>query len=138
MQYRAARTSRTVSPTGSPARPVACYTLLWVRCDIDGLPLFKSNNLQFWPILINVHDKPKIPVMVVSIYCGTTKPASIEHFLKPFVEDLNLLMKNGVEVDGRRVNFKIRAIIAHSPARAFIKGKKKTKYCLKHLSLNIN
>uniref|UniRef100_A0A182IES3 Uncharacterized protein n=1 Tax=Anopheles arabiensis TaxID=7173 RepID=A0A182IES3_ANOAR len=31
-------------------------------------------------------------------------------------------MKNGVEVDGRRVNFKIRAIIADSPARAFIKG----------------
>ncbi|XP_040156786.1 uncharacterized protein LOC120896607 isoform X2 [Anopheles arabiensis] len=60
--------------------------------------------------------------MVVSIYCGITKPASIEHFLKPFVEDLNLLMKNGVEVDGRRVNFKIRAIIADSPARAFIKG----------------
>ena len=75
--------------------------------------------------------------MVVSIYCGTTKPASIEHFLKPFVEDINLLMKNEVEVDGRRVNFKIRAIIANSPARTFIKGKK-TQYCLKHLSLNIN
>ena len=98
---------------------------LELNVSIDGLPLFKSNNLQFWPISINVHDKSEIPVIVVSIYCGTTKPASIEHFLEPFVEDLNLLMKNGVEVDGRRVNFKIPAIIADSPARPFIKGKKK-------------
>ncbi|XP_052889301.1 uncharacterized protein LOC128297658 [Anopheles moucheti] len=89
---------------------------------IDGLPIFKSSKLQFWPILINIHEMPEVPVMKVAIYCGPTKPASIEHFLRPFVDELNFLMKNGVMVQNEKFNIQLRAIIADSPARAHIKG----------------
>ncbi|XP_052888929.1 uncharacterized protein LOC128297340 [Anopheles moucheti] len=89
---------------------------------IDGLPIFKSSKLQFWPILINIHEMPEVPVMKVAIYCGPTKPASIEHFLRPFVDELNFLMKNGVMVQNKKFNIQLRAIIADSPARAHIKG----------------
>ncbi|XP_049291232.1 uncharacterized protein LOC125768080 [Anopheles funestus] len=60
--------------------------------------------------------------MVAAIYCGSSKPASIEHFLRPFVDELNFLMKNGLLIKNRKVAIQIRAIIADSPARAYIKG----------------
>ncbi|EDO64205.2 AGAP002950-PA [Anopheles gambiae str. PEST] len=96
-------------------------TTLLLNVSIDGLPIFKSNNLQFWPILINIHNMPEIPVMIVSIYSGTKKP-SIEYFLKQFIEEINLLTSNGVQINDVRVDVVVRAIIADSPARAFIKG----------------
>ncbi|XP_049293803.1 uncharacterized protein LOC125769244 [Anopheles funestus] len=65
---------------------------------------------------------PEAPVMIVAFYCGPTKPASIEHFLRPFVDKMNFLTKNGAVIKNRNVNIKVRAIIADSPARAFIKG----------------
>uniref|UniRef100_A0A453YZC7 Transposase domain-containing protein n=1 Tax=Anopheles gambiae TaxID=7165 RepID=A0A453YZC7_ANOGA len=93
-----------------------------LNVSIDGLPIAKSNNLQFWPILFNIHGMSEIPVMPISIYCGATKPASIEQFLRPFVDEVNFLTKNGVVVKNKKFNIKLRAIIADSPARAFIKG----------------
>uniref|UniRef100_A0A182VSD7 Uncharacterized protein n=1 Tax=Anopheles minimus TaxID=112268 RepID=A0A182VSD7_9DIPT len=101
---------------------LATDATLLINVSIDGLPIFKSSNLQFWPILINIHEMPDIPVMVVAIYSGPSKPASIRHFLRPFVDELNFLMKNGVFVNNKQLDIKIRAIIADSPARAFIKG----------------
>lgn len=44
--------------------------LLSVNINIDGLPLFKSSRVEFWPILINIYEMPEIPPMVVGIYCG--------------------------------------------------------------------
>ncbi|XP_049293406.1 uncharacterized protein LOC125769048 [Anopheles funestus] len=65
---------------------------------------------------------PEVPVMTVAIYCGPTKPASVEHFLRPFVDELNFLMKNGAMIKNRMINIQLRVIIADSPARAHIKG----------------
>ena len=39
--------------------------------NIDGLPLFKSNNLQLWPILIRFSSFKPVPV---AFYCGYKKP----------------------------------------------------------------
>ncbi|XP_053667890.1 uncharacterized protein LOC128718266 [Anopheles marshallii] len=94
---------------------------------IDGLPLHHSGPTELWPILVRVVELPKLPVMMVAtfsaaIYCGSSKPASIEHFLWPFVDELNFLMKNGLLIKNRIVAIQIRAIIADSPARAYIKG----------------
>ena len=99
-----------------------------INVSIDGLPLFKSSNLQFWPILFNIHEMPEVPVMIAAIYCGPTKPVSIEHFLRPFVDEINFLMKNGAQINNKTVKIKLRAIIADSPARAFIKGNTKQLY----------
>ncbi|XP_052891199.1 uncharacterized protein LOC128299314 [Anopheles moucheti] len=95
---------------------------LQLNVSIDGLPIFRSSNLQFWPILINVHNVPDAPVMTVSIYSGSTKPGSIEQFLQPFVDEMNFLTKNGIAINSRTFNVELRVIIADSPARAYIKG----------------
>lgn len=41
-----------------------------LNVNIDGLPLFKSSKIEFWPILFNIHGKPHIAPMVIGIYCG--------------------------------------------------------------------
>ena len=64
--------------------------------------------------MINIHNMPEIPVMIVSISSGTKKP-SIEHFLKQFIEEINLLTNNGVQINDVRVDVVVRAIIADSP-----------------------
>ncbi|XP_061519135.1 uncharacterized protein LOC133394125 [Anopheles gambiae] len=93
-----------------------------INISIDGLPLHKSSSTQFWPILANIHELPDFPVMTVAIFCGPKKPGNLDEFLGPLITELNSLMANGVFVKTRKIGVKIRAIIADSPARAFIKG----------------
>uniref|UniRef100_A0A182YSW0 Uncharacterized protein n=1 Tax=Anopheles stephensi TaxID=30069 RepID=A0A182YSW0_ANOST len=90
---------------------------------IDGLPLHKSSNMQFWPIMINIQEMPHIAPITTALFCGRSKPTNAQQFMDPLVQELNVLMDEGLELNNRRVNVKIRAIIADSPARAFLKGK---------------
>ena len=47
--------------------------------NVDGVPLFKSSNVQMWPILCSVqHFEP----FVVAFYCGNSKPNSVVGYLR--------------------------------------------------------
>ena len=103
--------------------------------NIDGIPLFKSSNITSWPILIsicNFSDKRPFPV---SIFCGSGKPENLNSYLKPFVEEMLELEREGLLVDEVHFSVKIRAIICDAPARSFIKsiighgGKKGCERC---------
>ena len=60
--------------------------------NIDGLPLFKSSSLELWPFLCRFKGlKP----FIVSVYCGTKKPNSINEFLKDFLMEYQLLKTEG-------------------------------------------
>uniref|UniRef100_A0AAG5DQC3 Uncharacterized protein n=1 Tax=Anopheles atroparvus TaxID=41427 RepID=A0AAG5DQC3_ANOAO len=89
---------------------------------IDGLPLHRSSSSQFLPILINIHEMPEVPVLKVAIFSGTSKPDDLELYLRPFVSELNELQDHGITLNRKRLKVRIRAVIADSPARAFIKG----------------
>ncbi|XP_053663609.1 uncharacterized protein LOC128712760 [Anopheles marshallii] len=93
-----------------------------LNVSIDGLPLHNSGLTQFWPILINIQEEPNIPCMIVAIFCGSTKPLSTEEYLRPFVTELKDLMENGIIIADKLIQIRVRAFIADSPARAFIKG----------------
>lgn len=41
---------------------------------VDGLPLFKSSNVQIWPILCSVK---KFEPFIVALFFGTAKPNSV-------------------------------------------------------------
>lgn len=41
-----------------------------LNINIDGLPISESSNLQFWPILFNIHELHFIEPGVIGIYCG--------------------------------------------------------------------
>ena len=78
--------------------------------------------MQFWPILFKIEELPQAPVMAAAFFCGFQKPNNIEEFLRPAVDELSLLMANGIIIHGKKVVVKMRAIVADTPARAFIKG----------------
>ncbi|XP_061512562.1 uncharacterized protein LOC133393115 [Anopheles gambiae] len=62
--------------------------------------------------------------MIAAIFCGLKKPESVEEYLNPLVNELNLLHDNGITIKGSHITIKLEAIVADTPARAFIKGVK--------------
>lgn len=50
-----------------------------INVNIDGLPLYRSSKMEFWPILINIHGMSEIPPVVVGIYAGKGK--NFEYYL---------------------------------------------------------
>lgn len=63
------------------------------------------------------HAKP----MVVCIWSGEGKPTNPNDYLKPFVDEMVLLLENGVNITDHHIKISIRCFVCDSPARAFIK-----------------
>jgi len=61
---------------------------LKLQFNIDGLPLFKSSSVEFWPILCLAKNTLTAP-FVVGLYSGKKKPSSLNEYLDEFVRDLN-------------------------------------------------
>ncbi|XP_060785073.1 uncharacterized protein LOC132891481 isoform X2 [Neoarius graeffei] len=92
-----------------------------VQFNIDGLPIFKSTRLQFWPILALIDcDYTRTPFLV-GIFCGPGKPSNVFDYLTQFVKDLSDLLCNGVTFGGRKLRVAISSFICDAPARAFVK-----------------
>ena len=69
--------------------------------NIDGLPLFKSSSKQFWPILAILKGISHSTPFVIGIFCGHTKPTSLDEYLADFVQEMQRLRENGVRHDGK-------------------------------------
>ncbi|CAG9825685.1 unnamed protein product [Phaedon cochleariae] len=65
---------------------------------IDGLPLHKSTNLSFWPVIckVNIDIKLDPTIFTVSIYCGSEKPPPLEEYFEKFTIELKQLLKDGI------------------------------------------
>lgn len=59
---------------------------------------------------------------VIAVWLGDSKPSCVNEYLLKFVEEINYLILNGIETNGIKHSVKIRAIIADTPARCFLKG----------------
>lgn len=118
-----------------------------VNMSIDGLPISDSSTEAFWPVLLNIHELPKIQPFIATIYHGkrkysfktmliyvfvtnipyshhkiTDKPSNLNLFLGEAIDDLNKCLMNGLDVKGILVFVKFRALIADSPARCLAKS----------------
>lgn len=93
-----------------------------ININIDGLPLHRSSKKTFWPILFNVQEYPEIRPMAIGIFYGNTKPSKVNEYLSPFVNEIEPILRNGIFINGHKVEIRIRCFICDSPARAFIKG----------------
>ena len=74
---------------------------------------------MFWPILASFSGcKP----FLVALFCGTSKPDSLTHYLSDFIAELRVLVERGVVVDNRVYHIHIFTFICDAPARAWLKG----------------
>lgn len=64
---------------------------------------------------------PTVKPMVVSIFFGEGKP-DLNTFLKPFVDEMNEILKYGLAINEYQLNVSIFCFICDSPARSFLKG----------------
>lgn len=86
--------------------------------NIDGIPLFKSSGIQFWPILAKFsHFDP----FIVAIFCGQKKPSPLEEFLSDFLNEYKHLQDNGISYEDQTYTVQIEALICDAPARAYLK-----------------
>ena len=46
--------------------------------NVDGVPLFKSSQQEFWPILVSVENL--VDVFIVAIFYGNSKPNPLNDF----------------------------------------------------------
>lgn len=93
-----------------------------INVGMDGLPLFKSSRIEFWPILANVRDMPSIKPFVIAIWCGDGKPNNLNEFLGSFVSEINSILRMGISINGYCINISRLIFLADSPARSLIKG----------------
>lgn len=93
-----------------------------ININMDGLPMYNSSKVEFWPILFNITELPDIPAMPIGIYCGTSKCSNLQLYLSPFVDEMRNAMENGICVNSHKITVHLRSIVCDSPARAYVKG----------------
>ena len=85
------------------------------------MPLYKSKQSELWPILVRVLNAKDTRPFPVSLYVGKSKPPSLEAFLRPFLDELKPIMKNGITIEDVHYEVKIANVACDAPARQFIK-----------------
>ena len=92
---------------------------LFLQINVDGLPLFKSSNTQFWPILglLQGSSEP----FIIGLFTGNSKPKDPEEFLNDFVTEMIQLKLNDLTFDGRVYTVNILNFVCDAPARAYLK-----------------
>jgi hypothetical protein len=90
-----------------------------LQINIDGLPLYKSSNVQFWPILCLIKQPLTTDPFAVGVYSGAGKPPV--GFLSEFVEEFKLLMCTGLLVGVNQLRVKLHSFVCDAPARSFVK-----------------
>lgn len=92
-----------------------------IQINIDGQPLFKSSNVQFWPILGMIEVNNVKDPFIVGLFSGTSKPLSINEFLDDFIQEVLTLEQYGITVQDKTFAIKISAVICDAPARSYVK-----------------
>lgn len=88
--------------------------------NIDGIPIFKSSNVEFYPILGLCKKLDNTP-FAIAIFCGCGKPDPIDIYFENFINEANLLKMNGVQYNNRNYKFVIDCFVCDAPARSYIK-----------------
>lgn len=94
-----------------------------ISINIDGLPTSKSGVKAFWPILGQVISiQAPLDVHIFALYFGPEKPKNINDFLNDFVKECIKLSCQGIKINKKIYNFRIKMLICDSPAKSFTLG----------------
>lgn len=96
---------------------------LRLHVNIDGIPIYNSSAIEFWPILVhckNFNNNTEKP-FVVAIFCGVGKPTPLADYLKAFLDECETLITEGFVFKGKCFKIKLEAFCCDAPARAYLK-----------------
>ena len=95
---------------------------LQLQFNIDGLPLYRSSPVDLWPILCRVIIGDSYSkVFPVAIFCGKSKPKSVDEYMNQFVQEVFELTVNGLELKGTVFSVSIHSFVCDAPARQYLK-----------------
>ena len=92
-----------------------------MQINIDGLPLSRSSNNSFWPILGKCVSPVASKVFIIGLYHGDKKPSSVHEYLSLFIRDCLQASTEGLQVGEVKYDFEIHSIVCDAPARQFVK-----------------
>ena len=98
---------------------------IFLQINVDGLPIFKSSNLQLWSILCliikpSVNHRP----FLVAAFCGEKKPLDLNEYLSEFVAEGKHLEENGISINVLNHGVSFHSFVCDAPAQAFLKNTK--------------
>jgi hypothetical protein len=108
--------------------PIVCRmkstfpNLLTLTVGTDGVPISKSSNISMWPILFRIDQSIVHRPLLAGLFCGESKPASVNDFLEKFISEMRSLESDGLILNGVKYEIRISCIICDAPARSFIKS----------------
>lgn len=88
---------------------------LVVHC--DGVRGDKSTDREYWPILGKIANIDINVIFPIALFSGFGKPPCLEEYLRPFVDEVLLLYKNGICLDTQSYEFKMIRMLGDAPAR---------------------
>ncbi|CAD6236807.1 GSCOCG00012486001-RA-CDS [Cotesia congregata] len=89
---------------------------------IDGMKIYKSTKGQLWHIVVQLYDKKyESSPFVAGLFYGDAKSSDVDSILNDFVNELKLLINNGVKLHEKIYSVKLVALIADGQARAYLK-----------------
>lgn len=103
-----------------PESDIKKHDKLFITVNNDGLPLFKSNGISCWPLLVRIDNVRPKKVFPVAVTAGPGKPHDLE-YVNDFIEEARQIMINGFVFQGKKYLLGINAVVCDAPARAHIK-----------------
>ena len=73
--------------------------------NVDGVPLFKSSQQQFWSILVFVENL--VDVFIVAIFYGNSKPNPLNDFLADFINEMKILKNDDLVITAKKNYYSI-------------------------------
>ena len=91
-------------------------TILNIRINIDGIPLYNSKGIQAWPILCSInYCRP----FVVALWTGMSKPLCAFKYLKDFITEFKDCRANGITSGEKTYRFHVPVWICDAPSAPF-------------------
>lgn len=102
-----------------PSAMMNALNILEISLNVDGLPLFKSNNHALLPVLCSVNFNP-VSVFPLSLAVALSKLTFLD-FISDTVHDLGNVIETGTVSEGKTLAVQLVRIICDAPVKAMIK-----------------
>lgn len=92
-----------------------------VQLSCAGTTIFCSSNVQLWSRIGRETEPFFTPVFIVGFYFGKGRPFSVSDFLKECISELNMVLRDNIQVGTNSVGCTLSSVICNTLARAFIR-----------------